>query len=292
MRSEGEAMGALKAKTIVITGGSLGIGLETAVKAAAAGARVILAARNEADLKKALAAVSRISRNDHQIYPLDVSRYDAVQTFAKWCAHRFGTIDGLVNCAGIYGPIGKFSQIDIKKFDEAIGINLLGTVYMCHSLIPVMTSSVLKKIVNYSGGGAATPFPHYMAYATSKIAIVRFTENLALELNGEGFDVNCVAPGFVITRLHQDTLAAGPGRCPPAFYENTKRQMETGGVPAEKAANLTVYLLSEDSKGITGKFISAPWDAWEDEAFRERLRSDKDFATLRRIDDKTFFERH
>jgi NAD(P)-dependent dehydrogenase (short-subunit alcohol dehydrogenase family) len=285
-------MGPLNAKTIVITGGSLGIGLEIAGKAAAAGARVILAARNETDLKKALAAVNHQSRNDHHIYPLDVSQYDAVQTFAKWCADRFGTIDGLVNCAGIYGPIGKFPRIDIRKFDEAIRINLLGTVYMCHSFIPVMTSTLSKKIVNYSGGGAASPFPHYTAYSTSKIAIVRFTENLAWEMCDDGFEVNCVAPGFVITRLHQDTLAAGPGPCPPAFYENTKRQIETGGVPAEKAAHLTVYLLSEASKGITGKFISAPWDAWEDEAFRERLRSDKDFATLRRIDDKTFFERN
>jgi NAD(P)-dependent dehydrogenase (short-subunit alcohol dehydrogenase family) len=292
MRSGGKAVGALDAKNIVITGGSLGIGLEIAVKAAAAGARVIIAARNEADLKKALAELTHISRNDHHIYPLDVSQYDAVQTFAKWCAHRFGTIDGLVNCAGIYGPIGKFSQIDIKKLDEAIRINLLGTVYMCHSFIPVMKASVLKKIVNYSGGGAASPFPHYTAYSTSKIAIVRFTENLAWELCDDGFDVNCVAPGFVITRLHQDTLAAGPGLCPPAFYENTKKQIETGGIPADKAANLTVYLLSGASEGITGKFISAPWDAWEDEAFRERLRSDKDFATLRRIDDKTFFKRN
>jgi NAD(P)-dependent dehydrogenase (short-subunit alcohol dehydrogenase family) len=283
-------MGALEGKNIVITGGSLGIGFEIAVQAASAGARVIIAARNEGDLKRALADVNHRSRNDHHIYPLDVSQCDAVKTFAKWCEDRFETIDGLVNCAGIYGPIGKFPQIDIKKFDEAIRINLLGTVYMCHSFIPVMKSSLSKKIVNYSGGGAASPFPHYIAYSTSKIAIVRFTENLAWEMSDEGFDVNCVAPGFVITRLHQDTLTAGPGLCPPAFYENTKKQIETGGIPADKAANLTVYLLSDASDGITGKFISAPWDAWDDEAFRERLRSDKDFATLRRIDDKTFFK--
>jgi NAD(P)-dependent dehydrogenase (short-subunit alcohol dehydrogenase family) len=131
-----------------------------------------------------------------------------------------------------------------------------------------------------------------MAYATSKIAIVRFTENLALEMSDDGFDVNCVAPGFVITRLHQDTLSAGPELAQQSFYENTKKQIESGGVPAEKAANLTVYLLSEASDGVTGKFISAPWDAWEEEAFRERLRIDKDFATLRRIDDKTFFKKN
>jgi len=285
-------VGVLDAKNIVITGGSLGIGFEVAKKATIAGARVIIAARNEGDLKKALEVMKNISGNDHQIYKLDVGQCDEVQNFAKWCADRFGTIDGLVNCAGIYGPIGKFPQIDIKKFDEAIRINFLGTAHMCHAFIPVMKASVRKKIINYSGGGAASPFPHYMAYATSKIAIVRFTENLALEMSGDGFDVNCVAPGFVITRLHQDTLAAGPALCQPAFYENTKKQIESGGVPPDKAANLTVYLLSSASDGITGKFVSAPWDAWEDEAFRERLRSDNDFTTLRRIDNKMFFKKN
>lgn len=285
-------MGVLDAKNVVITGGSLGIGLEVAKKAVSHGARVIIAARNEGDLRKALEDMKSISDNGHQIYKLDVGQYDEVQNFAKWCTDRFGTIDGLVNCAGIYGPIGKFPQIDIRKFDEAIRINFLGTAHMCHAFIPAMKASVRKKIINYSGGGAATPFPHYMAYATSKIAIVRFTENLALEMNDDGFDVNCVAPGFVITRLHQDTLAAGPVLCQPAFYENTKKQIDAGGVPPDKAANLTVYLLSDASDGITGKFISAPWDAWEEEAFRERLRSDKDFATLRRIDDKTFFKKN
>ncbi|MBL7172095.1 MAG: SDR family oxidoreductase [Desulfobacteraceae bacterium] len=147
-----------------------------------------------------------------------------------------------------------------------------------------------KKIINYSGGGAAGPFPRFSAYATSKAAIVRFTENLALELADEGFDVNSIAPGFVITRLHQDTLEAGPELATEAFHENTKKQMESGGVPPEKAADLTAFLLSDASDGITGKFLSAPWDAWQEEAFQERLRTDKDFATLRRIDDKTFFK--
>lgn len=282
-------MGPLDAKNVVITGGSLGIGFEIAKKAAGAGARVILAARKQADLEKALEDLKSISAEDHQLYTIDIGQYEAVQTFAKWCADRFESIDGLVNCAGVYGPIGKFSEIDMTKFDEAIRINFLGTVYMCHAFMPIMKATARKKIVNYSGGGAATPFPRYTAYATSKIAIVRFTENLSLEMNTDGFDVNCVAPGFVITRLHQNTLAAGPELCQPAFYEATKKQIEAGGVPPEKAANLTVYLLSKASDGITGKFISAPWDVWEEEAFREKLRSDKNFATLRRIDDKMFF---
>ena len=120
---------------------------------------------------------------------------------------------------------------------------------------------------------------------------MRFTENLALELNEDNFNINCVAPGFVITRLHQETIKAGYITAGNAFYETTKKQIESGGVPAEKAASLIIYLLSDDSNGITGKFISAPWDEWSKKKFQNLLRNDKDFATLRRIDNKTFYKK-
>ena len=284
-------MGILDSKTILITGGSLGIGLEVAKKCAVEGARVIRSARNLNNLKSSIEELKKISNRDHHFYRIDVSQYKEVQKFARWCSEKFQEVNGLVNCAGIYGPIGKIYQVDMEKFAEAIQINFLGTVYMCNAFSPLLKSASRKKIVNFSGGGAATPFANFSAYATSKIAIVRLTENISVELKDEGFDVNCIAPGFVITRLHQQTLKAGPGLATQAFYENTEKQIENGGVPAEKAANLTAFLLSSESDGITGKFISAPWDPWQEKEFQNRLRTDKDFATIRRIDDKTFFKK-
>lgn len=284
-------MGILDSKVVIVTGGSLGIGFEIAKKCALEGSKVIIAARNENNLRKAIEEIKKISDNDHQFYSLDVSQYEQVQKFTKWFSERFTEAYGLVNCAGIYGPIGKIDQICMDKFVEAIQINFLGTVYMCHSIIPLLKSRTRKKIINLSGGGAASPFLNYSAYATSKSALVRFTENISIELSEEGFDVNCIAPGFVITRLHRQTIEAGPDLASKPFYENTKRQIESGGVPIEKAVNLTAFLLSPESDGITGKFISAPWDPWRDKDFQYRLRTDKDFATLRRIDDKFFFKK-
>ena len=75
------------------------------------------------------------------------------------------------------------------------------------------------------------------------------------------------------------------------FLKNTREQIEKGGVPPDLAARLTVFLLSQDSNGITGKFISAPWDPWEDRNFLSELKSDRDFAALRRIDNKFFFKK-
>ena len=283
-------MKTLEGSTVVLTGGSQGIGLAVAKKCAVEGATVVIAARNESDLTRALKELKEISPAPHRSYAVDVSNSERVAEFATWCRAEFGSIHGLLNCAGIYGPIGKTTAVSMAEFTKAMNVNFLGTVYMCHSFIPLL-SARRKKVINFSGGGAATPFPNYSAYAASKAAIVRFTENLALELASDGVDVNCIAPGFVITRLHQQTLQAGAEASGKEFLETTKKQIESGGIPPEKAAELSVFLLSEASNGITGRFLSAPWDPWKDEDFLRQLRSDKDLATLRRIDNKYFIKK-
>lgn len=281
-------MNLLEGKTILITGGSVGIGSVVANRCAKNGARVIVVSRTESDLKKAVDGLNKISDKQHMYKVVNVSDNRGVEKMAGDIRSELGGIDGLVNCAGIYGPIGRIDEIDMDKFVEAININFLGTVYMCHSFVPLMKNRGAK-IVNYSGGGAATPFPNYSAYATSKVATVRLTENLAKELSDYGIEVNAVAPGFVVTRLHQDTFKAGK-MAGDAFLESTRQQVEKGGVSPDLAADLTVFLLSQRSNGLNGKFISAPWDNWRDfgDKIGEIARSS--LYTLRRIDDKTFRE--
>lgn len=280
-------MGLLKDKIIIVTGGSLGIGYAVAEKCAEAGAKVIIASRTEDDLKAAVKKLNEINKSCNSYKVLNVGNKDQVKEFACEIREKSGYIDGLINCAGIYGPIGPLDEIDIDNFAQTININLMGTVFMCHYFTSLMKNKG-GKIINYSGGGAATPFPNYSAYAVSKTGIVRLTENLSQEFKPYGIAVNCVAPGFIITRLHQQTLAAGE-KAGSSFLKNTEEQINKGGVPLEVPARLTVFLLSHKADGITGKFISAPWDPWETADFIQRLKTDKDFATLRRIDDKTFF---
>lgn len=281
-------MGLLDGKTVLITGGSLGIGNVVANKCAGNGARVIVVSRTESDLKRAIGVLNKISDKRHTYKVASVNDKHSVKKMAEEIKNEFGGIDGLVNCAGVYGPIGRIDEIDIDKFVDAVNINFLGTVYMCHYFVPLMKNRGAK-IVNYSGGGAATPFPNYSAYATSKAAIVRLTENLAKELLDYGIDVNAVAPGFVVTRLHEETLKAGK-MAGDAFLESTKQQVEKGGVSPDLAADLTVFLLSKKSNGLNGKFISAPWDNWRD--FGEKIGeiAGTSLYTLRRIDDKGFRE--
>lgn len=278
----------LDQKTIIITGGSMGIGLEVAKKCVSVGARIVILAREKKNIDEALILINKISNKDHIGYQLDVSQANKIEHFVQWCKKNTILPDGLVNCAGIYGPIGKTTEVSYSEFQKAININFMGTVAMCMLVIPILNSRFRKKVVNFAGGGAASPFPFYSAYATSKAAIVRFTENIALEFQDENIDINSIAPGFVVTRLHKQTLNAGSSLAGDKFYQATLKQVADGGVPPEKAAELTSYLLSDLSNGITGKFISAPWDPWQESDFQKLLRSDKDIATTRRIDNKKY----
>lgn len=277
----------LNNKKIIVTGGTMGIGFAVAQKCAENGASVILVSRHKSDLEKAVKEIGG-SQQEHSYYCLDVSVPEKVKKMANLIEKDSGCVDGLVNCAGIYGPIGKLDEINPAKFANTININLLGTFYMCHYLIPLLKKATRGKIVNYSGGGAAGPFPNYSAYSVSKVGIVRLTENIALELKDDNIDANAVAPGFVVTRLHQETIKAG-NKSGIDFLKKTVDQIAKGGVSPDVAASLTVFLLSTESDGITGKFISAPWDSWDLSDFLTRLKEDKDFATLRRIDGKMFF---
>jgi NAD(P)-dependent dehydrogenase (short-subunit alcohol dehydrogenase family) len=277
-------MGLLENRTIVIAGGSIGIGFAIAKRCVDEGAQVILGARTQADLERAVGELNKIA-GEHRHYVVDVSQIDQVEKFAAFC-EPFG-VSGLVNSAGLLGPIGKTSEINLTLFAQTIQVNLLGTVNTCVSFSKVMKDGARKKIVNLSGGGAVAPFLNFSAYASSKAAIVRFSENFAREHIDE-MDVNCIAPGFIKTRLHEETLKSGPDAAGKQFYERTMKEIESGGTSIEFTTDLAVFLLSDLSNGISGKLISAPFDAWKTPEFQERLRSDADLAALRRIDDKQY----
>src|SRR6266446_2122753 len=273
----------LRDRTIALTGASMGIGYAVARQCAADGAKLILISRHREDLQR---VAPTLDNGPHDVYEMDVSKLDRVTEFVLYLESRYLRLDGLINCAGIYGPIGRTEDIPPDEFAEAIQVNLFGTFYMCRFLLPLLKKAQRGKIVNFAGGGAASALPNYSAYAVSKAGVVRFTENLALEYRSDRIDANCVGAGFVVTRMHQQTIKAGDRA--GNLLEFTKNQMATGGVPPEKAAALTSFLLSPASDGISGKFISASWDPWSEESFISLLKGDEDLATVRRIDNKKF----
>jgi NAD(P)-dependent dehydrogenase (short-subunit alcohol dehydrogenase family) len=253
----------------------MGIGLAVAQALAARGDELILVARGADALEQAVAS---LPGSGHEWHAFDVSDE------AAWSVVQPSDLRGLVCAAGVMDPIGPVGEYRPADFRRTLEINVVGTLLAVHNSLDALRAGG-GSVVTFAGGGGTGPLPRFDAYAASKAAVVRLTENLATTL--APLAINAVAPGLVATRLHQQTLHAGPDRAGHAFYERTERELEQGGFPAEEAAALVVYLLS--GVPFTGKLISAQWDPWRDDEFRRRLAAEPDLATVRRIDGM-FFE--
>jgi NAD(P)-dependent dehydrogenase (short-subunit alcohol dehydrogenase family) len=203
-------------------------------------------------------------------------------------AGKLGDVHGLVCAAAVLDPVGPIGGYRVADFRRTLDVNVVGTLLAIEMCLPGLRASG-GAIATFSGGGATTPLPRFDAYAASKAAVVRLTENIAADLAGEGIRVNCVAPGFVATDIHRSTLDAGPELAGADYFERTRAELERGGVPAREAAELVCLLLEGDPEApFSGKLISAQWDAWREPGFRKRLAGDRDLGTLRRIDDVLF----
>jgi NAD(P)-dependent dehydrogenase (short-subunit alcohol dehydrogenase family) len=277
--------GALAGRAAIVTGGSHGLGLEIARAYAAAGAQVLVCGRDASALDRARAELESVVSDADSVATaaVDVSDRREVEGLVTTALERFSRLHVLVNNAGIYGPKGPTEDVTWEEWEQALRVNLFGSVLCSRAVVPHFRASGYGKIIQLSGGGATSPLPRLSAYAASKAAVVRFAETLAEELRGTGIDVNSVAPGALNTRLLDEVLEAGPERVGASFYERALEQQASGGTPLELAARLAVFLASADSDGITGKLISAPWDPWEELPSHADDLASTDVYTLRRI---------
>jgi len=214
---------------------------------------------------------------------VDVRDPDQVRDFIVGADHEFDDLAGLVNNAGGYGPIGPLEDTTMAAWTDAITLNLLGTVAACREVIPILRRRGSGAIINLSGGGATAPLPRLTAYAAAKAAVVRFTESLAVELDGTAITVNAVAPGALNTTLLDDLLAAGPERAGDHLYARAVAQAAGGGDPIEQAAELIALLLSPDAAAVSGRLVSAVWDPWSTLIDDADKLIGTDIYTLRRI---------
>jgi short-subunit dehydrogenase len=197
-------------RTVLITGASEGIGRALALELAAPGVRLALNGRNAARLEEAAA---ECAARGAEVLTLvaDVSRQsDCEQLVARTLA-RFGTLDVLVNNAGIT-MWSRFDAIgDLSVFGRLLAVNYLGAVYTTAAALPALraTRGLIVAVASVAG---LTGVPERTAYAASKHALVGFFESLRIELAGSGVDVTLVAPDFVVTQLHR--RAVGPDGAP------------------------------------------------------------------------------
>lgn len=275
----------LRGRTAIITGGSQGLGLAIAHAYVAAGASILLCARDPEALNTAREELIARSSSEQIIQTeiADVSQPADVAHLMATALRIFPRVHILVNNAGVYGPKGLIEDVDWSAWVKAIEVNLFGSVLLCRAVLPHFKAHHYGKIVQLSGGGATNPLPRISAYAASKAAIVRFAETLAEEVREDNIDVNAIAPGPLNTRLLEEVLAEGPESVGQAFYDRALKQKVEGGAPLERGAELAVFLGSAASDGVTGKLLSAMWDPWETLPQHLKDLQQTDTYTLRRI---------
>jgi 3-oxoacyl-[acyl-carrier protein] reductase len=223
----------LENKVALITGGSRGIGKAVAAAFAREGAKLALCARSADELQQTIAELRRMKAKAEG-WPCDVTMESSVKDLVHEAQRAFGRIDILVNNAGVMTRPAPMVELEVRKWDYTIAVNLRGPFLVTQAVLPFMLKQKSGSVINVSSTIGRGAYANFVAYATSKWGLEGFTQTLAAELRSSHIQVNSVEPGYVATKL-------------------------TGyrGSNPESVTDVFVYLASDESKSVTGKMLSS-----------------------------------
>jgi NAD(P)-dependent dehydrogenase (short-subunit alcohol dehydrogenase family) len=272
----------LENRVALITGAGRGIGRAIALAYAKEGAKLALAARTRRDLEQTAQQAQALGASTC-VVPVDVSDPTQVEDMVRQTVAQFATIDILVNSAGMAGPVGPLPDNDLTAWMQTIQVNLIGTYLCCRAVLPMMQQH-RGKIINLSGAGASNAWRHLSAYGASKVAVVRLTETLALELEGRNIQVNALGPGSIHTQMWEELRDRAHAAGDAQLYALGQRVTSGGGASLERAAALAVFLASDASGALSGRLISAVTDDFPNLPTQIPRIMASDALTLRRVD--------
>src|SRR5687767_13508776 len=223
----------LKDKVALITGAGRGIGKAVAVAYARAGAKLALCARTASELDQTVSEL-RSLKVQVEGWVCDVSLEEPVREFVGAAHKKFGRIDVLVNNAGVMTRPVPMTELEIKKWDYTMAVNLRGPFLITQAVLPIMMKQQSGSIINVSSSIGRGAYANFLAYATSKWGLEGFTQTLAAEARSSSIRVNSVEPGYVATKL--------------TGYSGSR---------PESVTDVFVYLASDEANGITGKMLSS-----------------------------------
>ncbi|AZI87084.1 SDR family oxidoreductase [Kosakonia sp. CCTCC M2018092] len=240
-------MSRLTGKTALITGGSTGIGLASAIRFAAEGARVYIAGRRQAEIDKAIAKIGHGATGIR----CDVSRLEDLDHLYAQIKSEAGQLDILFANAGLgtFAPLGEISEAD---FDHMFGVNVKGTLFTVQKALPLMGAGGSIILTGSTTGSMGTPA--FSIYSATKAAIRNFARSWALDMKGTGIRINVLSPGGTETPgLHDLFGASGQSE---ELLASLAAQTPLGriGRPEETAA-VALFLASDESSFMTGSEV-------------------------------------
>jgi NAD(P)-dependent dehydrogenase (short-subunit alcohol dehydrogenase family) len=203
-------------KTVLITGGSRGLGLVLARDVAAEGARLAICGRDPAALERAAATLERIGATVIAV-PADVTDRESVRSLVETVAGQLGPIDVLINNAGVI-EVGPAETMALADYEEAMATNFWGMVYPTLQVLPSMRERGGGRIVNITSIGGKLGLPHLLPYSASKFAALGFSQGLRVEVGRDGVAVTTAIPGLMRTGSPRNAIFRGRHRAEYAWF--------------------------------------------------------------------------
>jgi len=234
----------IKGKVALVTGGSRGLGRQSALALAAEGVNVAICARGEERLNQT-ADELRATGINVGAYVADLGDETETAALTSNAEADLGPIDILVNNAGIIHPRINLVDFDFELWRNVVAVNLEAVALLTALCLPSMMQRNYGKVINISSIGGRKGSKGRSAYRATKAALINLTESVAAETKPYGIDVNCICPGGVDTEGYRE-----------AFRMRGKIDDPSLMAP-EEIAKLAVYLASDDSSSVTGAAIDA-----------------------------------
>ena len=245
----------LDGQRALVTGAGSGIGKVMAQHFEKAGARIWICDADTNNLEQSL------KENPHwNGTPCDISDENQVDQLFKEMSDSFGGLEILVNNAGIAGPTAPVEEIDSDEWRRSVGVNLNGAFYCTRLATPLLKNSPKASIINISSVAGRLGFARRLPYASTKWAMIGFTESLAKELGPSGIRVNALLPGIVEGPRIEGVFQARAESEGVPYEEVRDRVLNNVSmkrmVSAGDVAEMAVFLCSEAGKNISGQSIS------------------------------------
>ena len=236
-------------RSVLVTGGSRGLGLAICQKLAGSGYQVIAVARRKnKDLTAALARAERANKGALHFVPFDLGKIDEIPGLVRSLRKEFGPLFGLVNNAAI-GVEGALAMMHNAKIEEQVRLNTLSPIVLTKYVVRGMMSAGAGRIVNIASIIGATGYSGLAAYAATKTSMLGFTRSLAREVGRLGINVNAVSPGFLSTDMTS------------VFNDEQRQQIVRRTAlrrfpEVDDVANAVEFLLSDKARNITGTVLT------------------------------------